>query len=386
MRKPVNTLVVVSLMALVLTACGGTPRIDPIEAVSAPVVELPETAPTVSTLWRARIGGIDQANDRLELATDGSWLFAASANGEVRAFDSETGRSGWVNSVDGVISGAVGLGGGLVVAGTRDGRIIALSAETGELQWDAVVGSEILAPPQVDQGTVAARTGDGAIFVLDAQSGERQWLYRRSVPALSVRGHSAPVFVRNGIVAGFENGRISALDLAEGSAAWEATVSAPEGRTDLDRMVDIDADPIVDGGALFAGSYQGRLVGMRLSNGEIVWSRPISVLGGIAVDQDKVYVTDDEGYLWGLDRSNGATVWRLDELSGLELSAPVRHGELVLLGGSDGNVYWVNTDSGRIMARQSVGSARISARPVVVDNIAYVLDLNGRIQALELEN
>ncbi|MBS3786160.1 MAG: PQQ-binding-like beta-propeller repeat protein, partial [Gammaproteobacteria bacterium] len=200
------------------------------------------------------------------------------------------------------------------------------------------------------------------------------------------RGHSAPVFVRNGIVAGFENGRVSALGLAEGSPAWEATVSAPEGRTDLDRMVDIDADPVVANTALFAGSYQGRLVGMRLSNGEIVWARPISVLGGLTVDQDKVYATDDEGQLWGLDRSNGATIWRLDTLSGLELSAPVRHGDFLLMGGSDGNVYWVDVDSGRILARRSIGSARITARPVVNNNTAYVLDLDGRLRAFRIDN
>ncbi|MRH77515.1 outer membrane protein assembly factor BamB [Spiribacter sp. C176] len=386
MRHPAISLIAITLMVLTLAACGGTPRIDPIEAVSAPAVELPDDRPGVSSLWRTRIGGVDQANDRLELATDGSRIFAASASGEIAALNLETGRNEWTFTVDGVISGAVGVGEGLVVVGTRDGRLIAVSAQTGDLQWDAVVGSEILAPPQIEQGAVATRTGDGAVFVLDAQSGERQWLYRRSVPALSVRGHSAPVFVRNGVVAGFENGRISALDLTEGSPAWEATVSAPEGRTDLDRMVDIDADPVVSGSALYAGSYQGRLVGMRLSNGEIVWARPISVLGGISVDQDKVYVTDDEGQLWGLDRSNGATVWRLDALAGLELSAPVRHGEFLLFGGSDGNVYWVDTDSGRILARRSIGSARITARPVVNNNIAYVLDLDGRLQALEIEN
>ena len=386
MKYPVSNLILLALIVIALTACGGSSRIDPIEAVSAPAVDLPDDSPGISALWRARVGGVDQANDRLELATDGALLFAASANGEITALNLETGRRAWSITVNGLISGAIGVGEGIAVVGTRDGRLIAVDAETSEFKWESVVGSEILAPPQVDQGAVATRTGDGAVFVLDAQSGARQWLYRRSVPALSVRGHSAPAFVRNGIVAGFENGRVSALDLAEGSPAWEATVSAPEGRTDLDRMVDIDADPVVANTAVYAGSYQGRLVGMRLSNGEIVWARPISVLGGITVDQDKVYATDDEGQLWGLDRSNGATIWRLDALAGLELSAPVRHGEFLMIGASDGNVYWVDVNSGRIVARQAIGSARITARPVVNNNMAYVLDLDGRLRAFGIEN
>ena len=386
MRNPTLILSLALLSVVLLSACGGTSRIDPIDAVSAPSVDIADEGPRVSSVWRARIGGVDKANDRLEPVLDGDTLFVASGQGGVQAVDAQTGRVRWSTSVEPIVSGGVGVGEGLVAVGTRDGQLRVFDAESGELQWTARVGSEVLAPPRIDQGVVATRTGDGAVFAFDAGSGDRRWLYSRSVPTLSVRGHSAPVFVRNGLVAAFDNGRISALDLESGSRAWEATVSAPEGRTDLDRMVDIDADPVVDGGAIYVGSYQGRLVRMRLSSGEVVWARPISLLGGIAIDESQLYATDEEGRLWALDRSNGATMWRLDALEGLELSAPIRHGDYLLVGGSDGNVYWVKPDTGRIVARRTIGSARIAAQPVVQDTIAYILDLNGRLQALELEN
>lgn len=386
MIKPTLILSLALLSAVLLSACGGASRIDPIDAVSAPSVDIADEGPRVSSVWRARIGGVDKANDRLEPVLDGDTLFVASSRGAVQAVDAQTGRVRWSSSVEPIISGGVGVGEGLVAVGTRDGQLMVFSAESGELQWTARVGSEVLAPPRIDQGVVATRTGDGAVFVFDADSGDRRWLYSRSVPTLSVRGHSAPVFVRNGLVAAFDNGRISALDLESGSRAWEATVSAPEGRTDLDRMVDIDADPVVDGGAIYVGSYQGRLVRMRLSSGEVDWARPISLLGGIAIDESQLYATDEQGRLWALDRSNGATMWRLDALEGLELSAPIRHGDYLLVGGSDGNVYWVEPNTGRIVARRTIGSARIAAQAVVQDTIAYILDLKGRLQALELEN
>lgn len=386
MTKPTLIFSLALLGAILLSACGGTPRIDPIEAVSAPSVDISSEGPRIASLWRARIGGVDKANDRLEPVLDGDTLFVASGRGGVRAMDAQNGRVRWSTPVASIISGGVGVGEGLIAVGTRDGQLMVFDAQSGQLQWTARVGSEVLAPPRIDQGVVATRTGDGAVFAFDADSGERRWIYSRTVPTLSVRGHSAPVFVRNGLVAGFDNGRVSALDLESGSRAWEATVSAPEGRTDLDRMVDIDADPLVDGASLYVGSYQGRLVAMRLSSGEIVWARPISLLGGIAIDPGQLYATDEEGRLWALDRSNGATMWRLDALEGLELSAPIRHGAYLLVGGSDGNAYWIDPDSGRIMARRSIGSARIAAQPVVQDSIAYVVDLNGRLQALEIEN
>lgn len=378
--------VVAVLCALLLSACGGGSRIDPIEAVAAPAVEIPAEGPSIRAVWRARTSGVDQANDRLEPAMSGGNLIVAGSTGQVSAFDLVTGRVQWTAAVAGILSGAVGAGEGLVAVGTRDGQVIAINADTGGIQWATRVGSEVLAPPRLSQGAVAARTGDGTVFVLDAQTGERRWLYSRSVPALSIRGHSAPVFVRNGLVVGFDNGGISALDLESGAPAWESAVSAPEGRTDLDRMVDIDADPVVDGSALYAGSYQGRLVGMRLNSGEVVWSRPISLLGGITVDANNIYATDDEGQVWSLDRSNGATVWRNDVLLGLELSAPVRHGEFLLVGGSDGNAYWLDTESGRVVAKRTLGAARIAARPLVHNDVAYILDLDGRLQALEIEN
>lgn len=370
-------------LALVLAACGGR---DVLKADNAPAVESVSVSPLlVDEVWSARVGRASVPYHRLELAHWQGQIIAAAADGKVTAFSAVDGAERWQQDLDVELSGAVAAGEGIVVVASATGRVFALEAGSGIIRWRADLGAEVLAPAAIGQGRVVLRTGDGRVVALSAATGVREWLYSRSVPALSLRGHSAPVLVPDGVVAGFDNGRLSALDLASGSPAWEATVAVPEGRTDLARMVDLDADPLVVGGDLFAGTYQGRVAGIALASGQIAWAREISVIGGLAADADNLYVTDAEGRLWALDRRNGASVWRLDDLEGLQLSAPVMHNGYVLVAGSDGASNWIDTRDGRIVARYEHGNARISAAPLVVDGRAYVLDLRGRLRALNIE-
>ena len=372
----------VGVAALVLAGCGGNSLI---RADDAPSLETPLPDARVMEHWQTRVGAASVPYHRLELARIEDRLFAASSNGEVAAFDADTGESRWRQSLDVEIAGAVGAGDNLVAVGTADAELLVLDAETGDPAWRTRVSSEVLAPPAVGQGSVVVRTADGGVFALDAADGEQRWLYRRNVPALSLQGHSAPVLVNNGVVAGFDNGRLSALDLVTGNPVWEATVAVPEGRTDLERMVDLDADPVVRGRDLFAGTYQGRLAGLALSDGQVNWAREVSVLGGLSVDENNLYATDDAGRVWAFDRRNGASVWRLDALADIRLTAPVRYDDELVVGGSDGRLYWIDIRDGRLTARYEVGSNAIAAPPLVDEDKLYVLDLGGRLRALTIE-
>ena len=341
---------------------------------------------TVEQRWSTGIGEAADDAHRLQPAMAGGHLVMAAGNGRVVAMDPATGDERWAVNLNAPIAGGPGADDELIAVGTSDGEVIALSAADGEVQWQARVSSEVLAPPAVGQGHVVVRSADGRVFALDADSGDRRWLFSRSVPALSLRGHSSPVLVRNGVVAGFDNGRLSALSLDSGEPAWEATVAAPQGRTDLERMVDVDADPLVHRGELFAGAYQGRVVGINLADGEIAWARGISSLGGLAVDQDKLYATDEQGRIWALDRSNGASVWRADDLEGSRLGSPAVHGEYLVVGSADGQVHWFHRNDGRLVARYRLGNAPIVARPIVEADRVIVVDLSGNLEALTTDH
>jgi outer membrane protein assembly factor BamB len=245
---------------LMLAGCsiGGSRSLD---VQPAPALDIEPATFAVTEDWSASVGAAAVPYHRLAISQRGGRVYVASADGQVSAIDHQNGESIWTQSLDAEISGGPSSTDTQVVVGTAGGEIVALDAEQGKLRWRASLSSEVLAPPAIGQEHVVARTGDGRVFALSNRDGAQQWLYSRSVPALSLRGHSAPVLVPDGVIAGFDHGRLSALDLQTGEPVWEATIAVPQGRTDLERMVDLDADPVVDRGDLFAGTYQGRLVG-----------------------------------------------------------------------------------------------------------------------------
>ena len=382
MRAATLKAAVLTGLVVALGGCGGPSLI---KAEDPPAIDDTVTTAETTTHWQTSLGADTPPGYRLEPALFDGRIFAAAADGVVMALDAETGERLWRQSLDTTITGAVGVGEDGVAVGTADAEVILMETGDGEVQWRHAVSSEILAPPAVGQGSVVVRTGDGGVFALDAASGQQRWLYRRNVPALSLRGHAAPVLVNGGVVAGFDNGRLSALDLETGDPAWEATVAVPEGRSDLERMVDLDADPVVAGGDLFAGTYQGRLAGIALSDGQIAWTRDVSVLGGVAVDDSNVYATDDQGRVWAFDRRNGASVWRLDALDGVTLTAPRRYRDGLVVAGSDGYLSWIGRDDGELQSRHAVGNARLSAPPLVDGDRIVTLDRRGRLRAISIE-
>lgn len=369
-------------LGMLLAGCGGQSLI---QAEDPPPVDGQSLGnATVTRHWQADLGTTTPAGYRLSPALHDGRVFAASAEGTVRAFEVEDGERVWAADLDTPVTGAVGAGDAGVAVGSADGEVILLDPDDGSVRWRQRLSSEILAPPAVGQGSVVVRTGDGGVFAVDADSGEQRWLYRRSVPALSLRGHSAPVLVNNGVVAGFDNGRLTALELDSGDAAWEATVAVPEGRSDLERMVDLDADPVVAGGDVFAGAYQGRLAGIALADGRIAWTRDVSVLGGVSADADNVYASDSDGWVWAFDRRNGASLWRFEALEGVTLSAPRRYRGDLIVAGSDGYISRIAPGDGELLSRHRIGNARLSTAPVIAGDRLIQLDRKGRLHVMTI--
>ncbi len=373
-----------ALVALLALAGCGTPA-DDFGAPGFPAVSDSElTGVEAMAGWRQQVGVAGAPNDRLQPAVAEGRVFVADGGGDVYAFQAEDGAPIWRRSLDAPLSGGPAASDELVVIGSRDGRVFGLSAEDGEIRWEAEVSSEVLAPADIGQGVVAVRISDGRLLLLEADSGERRFAYDRDVPALSLRGHSAPVLVGGGVVAGFDDGRLAALRLDEGEVAWEVSAGVAQGRTELERMVDVDADPVVDGTDVFAASYQGRLAAFDLRSGDTDWSRDVSVHAGLTVDRERLYATDDRGRIWSMDRATGGSVWRQDALAEVEPTAPVRFGEHLVVGAADGNLYWLALDDGSVLDRREVGDSRLAVAPVVAGVRIYALSLGGQLATWHL--
>jgi outer membrane protein assembly factor BamB len=377
-----KTIASVALAVLVLVACasGRSPRDPP-----APLENFSAQA-RAQELWQVDTGtGPKKDYVQLIPLVLGKRIIAADAYGRVGAWLLADGRSVWKTNVEAQITGAVGGGDDLIVVGTKKGRVVALRADDGKPAWKADVTSEILAPPAVGSGVVVVQCVDGRLFGLATQDGRRLWVFDQvTEPALTLRGTSAPVIYRDVVITGFANGKVAALTLKEGKSLWELAVSLPRGRNEIERLVDVDASPLLINGILFAVSYQGKIVAVDARTGQTLWGRDLSSFTGLDADQANIYATDEHGNVIAFDQRSGASVWKQEKLRGRSLNAPTYIDGFIVVGDFEGYLHWLSREDGRFVARHHVGGSAIRARVLRDGNLLYVTNQGGSLAAIRL--
>jgi len=377
----------VSLLLLVLPGCswvsgilGGEDNAEP----PVPLTKLEDPLP-LKKLWSKDVGvGNEEQFLKLVPASADGQIYVADHKGRVTALDALTGKKNWQVKTDVPISAGPGAGEGLVLLGTSNAEILALDAGGGGKRWVAAVSSEVLSVPQIDLGRVIVQTVDGNVTALDAETGAQLWVFDRSVPVLTLRGTSTPAVEHGVVVAGFANGKLVAMSADKGFVGWEANIAIPHGRSELDRIVDIDGDPIIVGTAVYVATYQGSIGVVDLQSGNSGWKRDMSSYLSLGVDFSQVYVTDAQSHVWALSRSTGATVWQNEELANRRLTAPVPYNDYIAVGDYEGYLHLLSRYDGHIAGRVRVDSDAIRARPLVVDDILYVYSTDGKLAAYTL--
>lgn len=351
---------------------------------STPPAELKALAQTlpIQTLWSVNASsGSGDTFVHFRPARNGDRLFVAGVDGDVSAIDVRSGSRIWRFDTDIELSAGVGLSAELAIVGSIDGELIALAQSDGSEVWRTRLSSEILTPPVSQNGIVVARAIDGTFTGLNALDGSKVWTYQYTVPALTLRGASRPVIVQDLVIAGLDNGKLQLLALNSGTLVGERRIAPPRGRTELDRMVDIDAEPRLAGSELFVAAYQGNLSALNLDGGQLIWSRDFSSYSGLEVDNNQVYISDAEGAVWALDRRSGSGLWKQSDLLGRRLTAPAISGSFVVVGDLEGYVHWLNRDSGRIVGRVRADNEAIESRPLAVGDTIFVLSSSGQLGA-----
>jgi outer membrane protein assembly factor BamB len=346
--------------------------------------ELIEFNPTLATrkIWSQSIGkGIGKAEPQLRpIYWDGS-VYAADYKGRVVAVNAETGSVRWEVKTELPLSGGPGINGDNLFIATENGEVHTLSTADGTLLWTAQVSSEILAAPVAGDGVVVIRCVDGRIFGLDEESGRRLWIYDRSVPLLTLRGNSVPVIWAGVAYIGYDGGEVIALDIETGLIIWEQTVVTSEGRSELERLSDIDGDMVYVASDLIVSSYKNRLASLAADSGRLLWFKDIASSTGVVVDRTNLAVSDQTGHLWLLDRRNGSTVWKQDQLENRQLTRPGFMGNFVVVGDFEGYLHWINILDGNMAAREKVGGKGFVTGPLVVGNRMYALTRKGKLVA-----
>ena len=341
-----------------------------------------ETTVQIKRLWSTKIGGdAEFLRVALRPVGDGNRIYAASRDGNVVALDPETGREIWRNKLDLVLSSGPGVGEGLVVVGAADGYLIALTAETGVEQWRADVTGESLATPIVKDNLVVAITVDNRLRALSTFDGSERWIVEQSTPRLTMRGSASPVLVGTSVIAGFDNGKLVAANLASGDIEWESMLSPPTGRSDLERLADIDGMISVVGQDVYASGYQGSIASIASESGQILWSRDLSSFEGVSADWNNLYTVDEEGAVIALTRRSGDEAWRQNSLLRREPTLPIAFQTTVAVGDLEGYLHFFSNFDGDPVARVRVGSQAISNDPVVVADRLYVQTDGGNVSA-----
>jgi len=341
----------------------------------------------IEEIWDASIGvGSDEKSVKLPPVVSGSNIIVADREGVVQARNLLTGDKIWSTDTELSLSGGVGLGNGIVVFGSSNAQVIALNLDNGEIIWNSTVSSEVLATPLVIKNKVIVRTTDGAISALDDKTGGKLWNYEHNVPALTIRGISAPLAVNDKVIAGYDNGKLIALDLANGKFAWETSIAIPKGRSEVDRLVDLDVDPIEINDVVYIASYRGGLSAVSASDGDTMWRNDsISSHTGLSNDFRYLYITDSHAHVWQIDQHNGAGLWQQKDLHHRRLTAPATYQNYIVVGDFEGYVHWLSSSDGRLLGRIQITDQPIENKPVIVDDIVYVYAKDGTLSALKIK-
>jgi len=334
-------------------------------------------------VWSRSIGdGQGDTYNLLVPAVYGEQIYAADVDGLVVSMDRTTGKVNWKQDLDVSISGAVGAGYGLVLVGTLSGDVIALDVSTGEERWRSKVSSEVLSAPAINGDIVLVQTQDDRLIALEMDTGVQRWSYESAPAVLTLRGTGAPLLTNQLAIAGLSTGKVIALDTRRGLPVWEQRVAIPQGRSELERVVDIDGGLLLSGGTLYVGTYQGRAAALDVESGRVLWQRDASTYSGVALGYGSVYLSLADGTVESVDERSTTALWRNESLARRQLSAPAVFSSYVVVGDKEGYIHLLSQVDGRFVARERIDSNGVRARPVVDGDWLYVYGNGGKLVAM----
>ncbi|WP_338557496.1 outer membrane protein assembly factor BamB [Erwinia sp. E_sp_B04_7] len=348
---------------------------------------------TPEKVWSTSVGdGVGDYYSNLHPAWAESTVYAADRHGIVKALNAGDGKEQWKVDLSektgffsrnrpALLSGGVTVDASQIYIGSERGQVYALSTSDGSVTWQTKAAGEVLSRPVVSDGLVLVHTSNGMLQGLDQTSGVVKWSVNLDVPALSLRGESAPTAAFGAAIVGGDNGRVSAVMMNQGQIIWQQRISQPSGATEIDRLSDVDTTPVVVNGVVYALAYNGNLTAMDLRSGQILWKREIGSVHDLIVDGGRIYLIDQDDRVVALNTEGGVTIWRQSDLLHRNLTSPVLYNGYLVVGDAEGYLHWINTDDGRFVAQQDVDSSGFQTEPVVASDKLLIQAKGGEVYA-----
>ena len=341
----------------------------------------------IKKIWSVSVGnGQGKGLYRIKPFISKDTIYVAANDGQIKAINRLSGKLIWKAEIGSNLSGGVGLYRDKLFLGTVDGRILMADTQEGEIIWSVRLTGEVLAPPQSNGEVVVVQTYDGKLSGLDFLTGEKLWTFDSNLPVLTIRGTGTPIFSGSTVYASFANGRVLAFDSVSGSILWETRVAIAKGRSDIERMVDIDGAMSIQGGQLFAASYQGRLAAIDLTDGSRLWQREISSITGTSLGFGNVYVVDDNGTVNAYLSDGQGLRWSQDALAYRDLSRPIPVSGYVAVVDFEGYLHLMSQLDGEFVGRARPDKNGARADMISMGNVLYVYGNSGKLLAYEIRS
>lgn len=390
---------------LILISCGSSP--SPI----LPPVELTPLSNEIkiSRQWKLTAGeGVSDLYLKLNPGFYQGIGYIVDHKGYLQSFNIKTGKQLWTYELNMSVTAGITVVNGKLLLGNSRGEVVALDLRNAKELWRTQLSSEILSLPKISKGVLIVKTIDGRIYGLDENHGTKSWVYDRTVPRLTLRGNSTPLIYNDIVISASDNGKLVAVSLSHGKLLWETTIAVAKGRNQLERVIDMDVDPVIVDDVIYVAGYQGRVAAVKVSSGELIWNRDFSSYSGLFVDAYRLYITDAMGQVWALNRYNGSTLWRQDKLLRRQLTGPEAYDDYIVVGDYDGYLHWLNREDGKIVARKKMNTNDIDVgledeerdkelellfskwnnilvKPTLVDGLLLSLDRLGHLEAFQIE-
>lgn len=357
---------------------------------------LPEVQNQISpnTVWDTSVGSeIGDFYSNLHPAVQDGVIYAADRKGLVRALNVSDGKEIWSvdlsqktgffsKNLSAMLSGGLTVSGGHIYIGTEKAKVYALNTSDGSIAWEATVAGEAISHPTASDGLVLIHTSNGILQALDDSNGAVKWTVNLDIPALSLRGESAPAVAYGAAIVGGDNGRVSAVLLQKGQMIWQQRISQANGATEIARLGDVDMTPTIVNGVVYALAYNGNLAALDLRSGQIMWKRELGSVNNLIVDANRIYLVDQNDRVMALTTEGGVTLWTQSDLLHRNLTAPVLYNGYIVVGDAEGYLHWINNSDGRFVAQKKLDSSGLQTEPVVAEGKLFIQAKDGTLYAI----
>lgn len=393
MRKNVLFNIAALLALATLAGCASDDMLAQEEPT--PLQPLPANQVQTKVVFSHQIDAADENSAQTLVPAQGyQKYFVAERTQGVFAFDAATNNKLWHTPLSDAnhephnmkLSSGLTVGLNHVYIGNEHGTLFALDEKNGAEKWRVQLNSELLSPPLLISHYLIAHAGDGTIHAVDAISGEHLWQYKTRLMPLSLRGTSTPASDLGAVFVGTADGKVVILNLKTGLPYVTKQLYLPNGTNDLERVIDIDSQPVIINNTLYTLGYQGHLTAMDFQKNQIIWQQKYSGYRNFTHHLKTLFITDEYDNVIAVNRENGHEIWRNDALKRRKLTTLLLHKGLLIVGDFEGYVHFIDISTGLIVGRAHLSKTALVGQPIVIGKDILLQSQDNKLYRLAIQD